>query len=127
MKKKRLIVLLAISSLLLFACGHSETKTTPSAPTTIEEELKNNTNSDLFLKDGIVYKTRIDWVDDPSLTQGELVNEIQLQSLDPSAFINYTATMLPVGTKIYSTKERDAVLIAQTTKGVKYYYQLAEG
>lgn len=127
MKKINLIIFLSFISVFLFACEHSDTKATSSAPPTIEEELKNDANSDLFLKDKIIYKTSIDWVDELTLTQDELVGEIQRQSSIPSEFINYTSTMLPIGSKVYSAKERDDVLIVQTTKGMKYYYQLSEG
>lgn len=127
MNKINLVIFLGFISLFLFACGQSETKTTSSAPPTIEEELENDATSDLFLKDGIVYKTGIDWVDDLTLTQDELIGEIQSQSSIPSKFINYTSTILPIGSKIYSAKERNDLLIVQTTKGMKYYYQLSEG
>lgn len=127
MKKINLVIFLSFISVFLFACGHPETKATSSAPPTIEEELKNDANSDLFLKDEIIYKTGIDWVDDLTLTPDKVIGEIQRQSSIPSEFINFTSTMLPIGSKIYSTKERDDVLIVETTKAMKYYYPLSEG
>jgi len=90
---------------------------------TVEEILSQDPDADILYLDEIVYATNIDWVDELALTKGEEIGEIEKNTTSSKEFINKTANVLPVGTKIYRAKERNGMLIADD----KYYYALVEG
>lgn len=96
---------------------------------TAEEVLKQNANTDLFMLEDSVYETNIDWVDQLKLTKKDIVGEIKsnysIEANEP--FKNKMATKLPIGTKIYSTNEREDVLIVQYKGEERKYYKLTEG
>ncbi|MDQ0256809.1 hypothetical protein J2S74_004231 [Evansella vedderi] len=74
---------------------------------TVEEVLSANKDEDLFLMDDVVYVQAEDvsWVMNTTLTIGEEVLEITKQTTEASKFESGTATVLPVGTKIYETDQ----------------------
>lgn len=90
---------------------------------TVEEILLQDPDADILYIDDIVYATNIDWVDELALTKGEEIGEVEKNTTSSKEFINKTANVLPVGTKIYRAKERNGMLIADD----KYYYALVEG
>ena len=90
---------------------------------TVEEILSQDPDADILYLDEIVYATNIDWVDELALTKGEEIGEVEKNTTSSKEFINKTANVLPVGTKIYRAKERNGMLIADD----KYYYALVEG
>lgn len=90
---------------------------------TVEEILSQDPDADILYIDDIVYATNIDWVDELALTKGEEIGEVEKNTTSSKEFINKTANVLPVGTKIYRAKERNGMLIADD----KYYYALVEG
>lgn len=126
--KKPTIYMFIVFSLLV-GCGHNDKTTVMSHAPTVAEELKQNQNVDIFLLDNTVYKTNIDWVNQLSLTKKKLIGKIETQYSIKSdePFKNRMATKLPIGSKIYSTNERNDVLIVQCKGKEKKYYKLTEG
>lgn len=98
-------------------------KTITTHNPTVEEILSQDPDADILYIDDIVYATNIDWVDELVLTKGEEIGEVEKNTTSSKEFINKTANVLPVGTKIYRAKERNGMLIADD----KYYYALVEG
>lgn len=121
---------LIVACIFLFSRENKQDTTVhiTQAPTA-EEELKQNANTDLFMLDDSVYKTNIEWVDQLNLTKKDIVGEIEsnysIEANEP--FKNNMATKLPIGTKIFSTIEREDVLIVQYKGEEKKYYKLSEG
>lgn len=78
---------------------------------TKDEVLEIDSNADLFLFEGHTYKTGITWVNEEELTKKEQVGKISAEM----------ANKLPMGTKIYSTNERDDILIVEHNGKEKRY------
>lgn len=137
MMRKVLLIFILFCSFMLVACANNgeletnknnelETNKVESITThnpTVEEILSQDPDADILYMDDIVYATNIDWVDELSLTKGEEIGEIEKNTTNPKEFINKTANVLPVGTKIYRAKGSNGMLIADD----KYYYGLVEG
>lgn len=125
-----LSIFLIVAGIFLFSRENKQETTVhiTQAPTA-EEVLKQNTNTDLFMLNDFVYSTNIEWVDQLNLTKKEIIGEIEsnysIEGNEP--FKNKMATKLPIGTKIYSTNERDDVLIVQYKGEERKYYRLSEG
>ncbi|MFE8700630.1 hypothetical protein ACFYKX_08400 [Cytobacillus sp. FJAT-54145] len=132
---RKLFVILILSTFYLYGCVQSnsesqvepKTKTVTTKNPDAEETLRLNENADIFQWDGLIYQTGITWVDDLQLTKNELVGEItSIFEDDPKSFKNGMANQLPLGTKIYSTKEQ-GILIVEHDGKTKYYLALVEG
>ncbi|MDQ0208590.1 hypothetical protein [Alkalicoccobacillus murimartini] len=95
---------------------------------TAEEILKGNSEADILMYHGIIYKTNLDWVDELTLTKGEQVGEIKEQATEGNYdYSNEMANKLSVGSIIFEAKERDDVLIVEDNGETHYYYALVEG
>ena len=121
-------IFLIVTGIFLFSRENKQQTTVQiSHAPTAEEVLKQNADSDLFMLNDSVYETNIDWVDQLKLTKKEIVVEIESNYSNEGAFKNKMATKLPIGTKIYSTNEREDVLIVQYKGEERKYYRLTEG
>lgn len=122
---------ITIFSLMLFGCSffskQGEEVVYETGNPNVDEVLKLEPNANIFQYNDVVYQTNIDWVDELFLTKNELVGEIKKVSETEEAFENYTANKLPVGAKIYSTKERNDILIVEYDEIVLKYLAIVEG
>ncbi|MNY71591.1 hypothetical protein D3C86_2099660 [compost metagenome] len=61
------------------------------------------------------------------LTKDKEITEVIEQRKDGKEFKNRTANKLEAGTKIFSAKERNDIIIAETADGEVRFYNLIEG
>lgn len=116
--------------LILAGCNSSNSPVTGESSTsnpTAEDILLDNPHANIFMFTDIIYKAGIPWVDELELHKDQVVTEIIEQSDEGKEFKSGTANQLPVGTKIYSCKERGDVFIAETEGGDIRFYGLVEG
>lgn len=130
MSYRTFIVLLVAVSIFVTACG-SKVKETQnvSAPPTAAEVLKEDNNADLLMVHDTLYQTNIDWVNQLDVIKDKEIGKVESKYSVGSGqtFKNKMANHIPVGTKIYSTKERNDVLIVEINGIEKKYYALTEG
>lgn len=91
-----------------------------------EEVLTLDSDADIFQYDGVIYKTNIDWVEELSLTKDVQIGEIKKNDANTD-FRDEMSNKLPVGTKIFSTKERGDILIVESEGEIKKYLAIVEG
>lgn len=94
------------------------------------EFLSEHPNADLFIMKGIIYKNAedIEWVQELDLQKGEKVYEITKQSKQADELESGSATVLPVGTKIYKTAEHHGQVYLAEINGERIrYLGLIEG
>lgn len=91
------------------------------------EVLSLDSNANIFMFRDLIYKTGIDWVDELVLTPNEEIGEIKNQTSIAEEFLNGTSNVLPVGTKIYSSKEQEDILLVEIDGAILKYYALVEG
>ncbi|MFC9600172.1 hypothetical protein ACFY5J_06430 [Peribacillus butanolivorans] len=129
MKKNIVVFMLLVCIFYLSGCFNTEIKTVTSKNPDAEEVLKLDKNADIFQWEKIIYKTDIEWVNELKLTKNESVGEITevFSNGFSKSLKDGMANQLPIGAKIYSTKERDDVLIVEYNGKVKYYLALTEG
>lgn len=106
MYKQGLFILLLLLLALVACSGNNEEEYSTHNPTP-EEILSQDKDADIFVEDDLVYINAkdIDWVNEEELTIGKEIGEIKKQSTDSEEFESFTASKLPVGTKIYDPKE----------------------
>jgi len=106
MQKKGLFLILFLLLALVACSGNGEEQHSTHNPTP-EEILSEDKDADIFVEGDLVYTNAedIDWVNEEELTTGEEIGEIKQQSDDSEEFEDFTATKLPVGTKIYEPEE----------------------
>lgn len=92
-----------------------------------EEVLKLNKDADIFMFNGLIYTTNIDWIEELELTKDKQIGEITKRNTSNSNFENGMANKLPAGAKIFSVKERGNILIAQYEDREVKYLALVEG
>src|SRR5690625_7551881 len=108
MYKKGLFLFLFLLLALMACSANDEEQHTTHNPTP-EEILSEDKDADIFVEGDLVYTNAedINWVNEEELTTGEEIGEIKQQSDDSEEFEDFTATKLPVGTKIYEPEEED--------------------
>ena len=101
---------------------------------TAKDVLKQEPDADLIQFDGFVYSnmTEVEWFkeDKDDYNKQNLLGEIKKQTRKISSFTDFSATNLPVGTKVYSTsldENRPGVLIVEYEDEELYYMELLEG
>ena len=129
---KKILYIFCIGLVLTFVgCSNDNDPTSVSNSEenpTAEEILKGNSEADILMYHGIIYKTNLDWVDELTLTKGEQVGEIKEQAMEGNYdYSNEMANKLSVGSIIFEAKERDDVLIVEDNGETHYYYALVEG
>ncbi len=92
-----------------------------------KEILTLDAEADIFQFEGVIYKTGIDWVEELTLTKGKQVGEIKTRNDANMDFEDEMSNKLPVGAKIFSTKERGDILIVESEGEVKKYLVIVEG
>lgn len=128
MSYRTLIVLLVAVSIFVTACGNKVKETQyVSAPPTAAEVLKEDNKADLLMLHDTLYQTNIDWVNQLEVTKDKEIGKVESKYGAGQTFKNKMANNIPVGTKIYSTKERNDVLIIEINGIEKKYYALTEG
>ncbi|WP_286231896.1 hypothetical protein [Neobacillus mesonae] len=129
MKKFMLSLTLMGSFFYLVGCVGFDTESAVSKNPDAEEVLRLNKNANIFQWEGLIYTTNIDWVNELELTKGNLVGEITetFTNGNPKSFKNGMANKLPIGTKIYSAKEKPGILIVEYNGEEKYFLVLVEG
>jgi hypothetical protein len=92
-----------------------------------EEVLTLDSNANIFQYEGVIYKTNIDWVEDLTLTKDVQIGKIKTKNDTNKDFKNETSNILPVGTKIFSAKERGDILIVEFEGKALKYLAIIEG
>lgn len=125
----RVIVCLIIitCTIYLSGCTDAKTEVTVSKHPDAEEVLRLDPNADFFQWEGLIYQTNIDWVNEIELTKYESVGEIEEMYDKNNYFRDGMANKLPIGTKIFSTKERKDILLVEDEGKTKKYLALVEG
>lgn len=103
---------------------------------TAKDVLKQNSEADILMYKGFIYSnmTEVEWFVQrkEEYIKYNMIGEIEKQSTNSFGFNDMTAMKLPVGTKIYSSREVDndkelGILIVEFEGGYLYYMQLLEG
>jgi len=129
LKMYKVIFTVVICSFCLFGCVKQETKTVTTKNPDAEEIIRLDRHADIFQWKDIIYQTNIDWVNELKLTKDKSVGEITalVSKISKKSFKNGTANNLPIGAKIYTTKEREDILIVEFNGKVSYYLAVVEG
>ncbi|EFI66387.1 hypothetical protein BFZC1_21982 [Lysinibacillus fusiformis ZC1] len=128
MKIKKLFYgLIALALFMITGCNIQGGTTIVSIDSIdAEEVLTLDSDADIFQYDGVIYKTNIDWVEELSLTKDVQIGEIKKNDANTD-FRDEMSNKLPVGTKIFSTKERGDILIVESEGEIKKYLAIVEG
>ena len=103
---------------------------------TARDVLKQNSDADILMYKGRIYSnmTEVEWFKQKKekYIKHNLIGEIDKQSTNSIGFNDMTATKLPVGTKVHSSREVDnddelGILIVEFEGEYLYYVQLLEG
>lgn len=126
-KKIHYILIFAIVVLVILVTLHLRNSSTiynASADTLY----KNDTSIDLFVyqNTAFVKADQIEWILQLQLTPNNLLGSIQRNNIKKN-FSNFDATILEVGTKIYSTLERDDIVLLLVNGEYIPYFNYIEG
>lgn len=126
--RKTIYILIVLALMTITGCA-KESETTKATIDSInaEEVLSLDPDSDIFQYEGVIYKTNIEWVAELSLTKDLQIGEIKTKNDVNTDFKDEMANKLPVGTKIYSAKERGDILIVEFEGGNLKYLAIVEG
>ncbi|MDX8365934.1 hypothetical protein [Cytobacillus sp. IB215665] len=125
MSVQRLFIVLII--LLLFIMTGCATTEVTIDSIDAEEVLTLDPKADIFQFDGVIYATKIDWVEELSLTKDVQIGEIKERNDTNTDFNNKMSDKLPIGAKIFSTKERGDILLVETEEATLKYLAIVEG
>lgn len=92
-----------------------------------EEVLSLDPDADIFQFDGVIYQTNIDWVEELALTKDVQIGEIKKRNDTNTDFSDDMSNKLPVGTKIFSAKERGDILLVELYGEILKYLAVVEG
>ena len=112
---------------ILVGCNNEEIMQSTSEKPTAFEVLSEDSKADIFQFNDTIYQSDVAWAEKTEVTQKEKVGEIKRRSSDRDDFDNGTATKLSKGTALYSTKERNEILIVSFNGKLKKYVALGEG
>lgn len=133
MKASRLFLGMVVLILLTaFGCSNSaytgKTVVHKTENPDAEEILSLDPEADIFQFDGVIYQTGIDWVEELTLTKNEQVGEIKTRNDIDTNFEDEMSNKLPIGAKIFSTKEKEGpFLLVESEEEILKYYALVEG
>ncbi|MGE7024481.1 hypothetical protein [Solibacillus cecembensis] len=122
--KKLFYGLIAIALFIITGCS---TTTVTIDRIDAEEVLSLNSDADIFQYKGVIYKTNIDWVEELSLTKDIQIGEIKMKNDENPDFKDEMSNKLPIGARIFSTKERGDILIVEAEGEIKKYLAIVEG
>ncbi|KKI91185.1 hypothetical protein WQ54_16230 [Bacillus sp. SA1-12] len=121
-------VLIALALFTITGCSNvGETTKVSIDNIDAEEVLTLDPDADIFQFDGVIYRTNIDWVEKLSLTMDVQIGEIKTRNDTNTDFNNETSNKLPVGTKIFSAKERGDILLVELNGETLKYLAILEG
>lgn len=112
---------------ILVGCNNEEIMQSTSEKPTASEVLSEDSKADIFQFNDTIYKSDVAWAEKTEVTQNKKVGEIKRRSSDKDDFDNGTATKLSKGTALYSTKERNDILLVSFNGKLKKYVALGEG
>ncbi|MGM7681020.1 hypothetical protein ACSVDA_02595 [Cytobacillus sp. Hm23] len=129
MSVQRLFIVLIILLLFIMTGCANYGSTTEVTIDSIdaEEVLTLDPKADIFQFDGVIYATKVDWVEELSLTKDVQIGEIKERNDTNTDFINEMSNKLPIGAKIFSTKERGDILLVETEEATLKYLAIVEG
>lgn len=129
MKIKKLFYgLIALALFMITGCNIQGGITTVSIDSIdAEEVLTLDSDADFFQYDGVIYKANIDWVEELSLTKDVQIGEIKTKNNTNTDFKDEMSNKLPIGTKIFSAKERGDILIVEIEGKITKYLAIVEG
>lgn len=133
LKSNKIISCIMLIALILTIFGCSREGETTTTTVTIEnpnaeEVLTLDPDADIFQFNGIIYTTNIDWVEEKVLTKDKKIGEIKTRNGADASFEDGMANKLPVGAKIFTTKEENEMfLIVEFAEESLKYYALVEG
>ena len=128
---KKFFSILFIMLSLITGCGVAD-----DGKITAKDVLKQDADADILMYKGRIYSnmTEVEWFEQKKekYIKYNLIDEIDKQSTNSIGFNDITATKLPVGTKVHSSREIDndkesGILIVEFEGGNLYYMQLLEG
>jgi hypothetical protein len=121
-------VLIALTLFVITGCSNGRETTKVSIDSiNAGEVLRLDPAADIFQYDGVIYKTNIDWVEELSLTKDVQIGEIKTKNDTNTDFKDEMANKLPVGAKIFSSKERGDILIVELEGEILKYLAIVEG
>ncbi|WP_226669663.1 hypothetical protein [Metabacillus litoralis] len=128
MVEKLFYVLIALALIITNGCSNEGEATTVTIDSIdAEEVLTLDSDANIFQYEGVIYKTNIDWVEELSLTKDVQIGEIKTKNEANTDFKDEMSNRLPVGAKIFSTKERGDILIVESEGEIKKYLAIVEG
>lgn len=128
MFQKLFYFLIALALFMISGCSNEgEATSVTFSSIDAKEVLTWDSDADIFQYDGVIYKTNIDWVEELSLTKDIQIGEIKTKNDANTDFKDEMSNKLPVGAKIFSTKERGDILIVESEGEVKKYLVIVEG
>lgn len=129
LKSKKLFYgLIALALFMVTGCNIQGGATTVTIDSIVAKEvLTLDPDADIFQFNGVIYKTNIDWVDELSLTKDVQIGEIKTKNDTNTDFKDETSNKLPIGAKIFSTKERGDIFIVESEDEIKKYLAIVEG
>lgn len=123
LKYLTLVILIGII-ILLFKVIHTSTINNAKP----EALYKKDNSVDLLVYRDTAYinASGIDWMNELQLTSSNQLGTIKRTNIK-KRFKNFDATKLEVGTDIYSTKERDDIVLVKIGDNYVPYYRIVEG
>ncbi|MDQ0225706.1 hypothetical protein [Metabacillus niabensis] len=128
MFQKLFYTLVALTLFTFIGCSNEGDTTKVSIDSIdADEVLRLDPNADIFQYEGVIYKSNVDWVDKLSLSKDVQIGEIKTKNDTNTDFYDGMSNKLPVGTKIFSAKERGDILIVESGDSVLKYLAIVEG
>lgn len=128
--------LLSVIVLIFFIINIAGCGVSDSGKVTANDVLKQNSEADILMYEGRIYSnmTEVEWFEQRNIEyiKQNLIGEIEKQSTHSFGFNDMTATKLPIGTKVFSSREvnkaKDSgILIIEFEGEYLYYLVLLEG
>lgn len=129
MKRIFSIIIFLVVTTPLIGCGvFPEEKVVSTENPDAEEVLSMDPEADIFQYNNLIHVTGIEWIEEKSLTKDKQIGEILETSDIGTNFKDGTANELPIGSKIFTTKEESEMFLLVESEGkIIKYYALVEG
>jgi len=126
-KLNGVFLVLVISASIMGCSNGGETTYVTNDSIDAEEVLTLDSYANIFQYDGVIYKTNIDWLEELTLTKDVQIGKIKTINVTNADFKDEMSNKLPVGTKIFSAKERGDILIVEFEGKSLKYLAIVEG
>jgi hypothetical protein len=126
-KLNGVFLVLVISASIMGCSNGGETTYVTNDSIDAEEVLTLDPYANIFQYDGVIYKTNIDWLEKLTLTKDVQIGKIKTKNDTNADFKDEMSNKLPVGTKIFSAKERGDILIVEFEGKSLKYLAIVEG